>query len=459
MADWRPEIAEGPEPLYERLVSALRADIASGVLGPGDKVPPQRDLAHRMGIGLGTVTRAYAEATRRGLLRAQVGSGSYVSMAENPGVGPASGPVDMTRTTIPAGPAATRLSATLAQLRRRPDLLEHLAYAPPEGFEAHRRAGAAWLQRAAGLHTADWRRLVCTGGGQQAMALVFGHLCRPGDTVMTEAATFFGFKSLAEVLGLKLQGLAMDSEGLLPEAVDRAAATGLRVLYLMPTLQNPTTRLMSPARRAEIAAVARRRDLLLVEDDSYAVYGPGPANPPIATLAPERSWYVGALSKGLAPGLRAGFLVAPSETEVDRLIRRIHALYYAPAGLGSLVGTQWIEDGTADDIAAETRAEFARRLTLAREVLGDALETPPLPATPHIWLPMDELAAERVAARAHRSGVEVTPPSAPLVDPALCSGLRLCLGGAQDLSTLERGLRVVASALGTGPDERTRGLV
>jgi DNA-binding transcriptional MocR family regulator len=119
-----------------------------------------------------------------------------------------------------------------------------------------------------------------------------------------------GVKALAEHAGYRLKGLAMDAEGLLPEALDEAAATAPTGPSPLPTLQNPTGRIMSAARRAEIVAVARKRDLLLIEDDIYAVYAPD-APPPLAVLAPERTFHVSAVSKSLAPGLRHGFLIAP----------------------------------------------------------------------------------------------------------------------------------------------------
>ena len=87
------------------------------------------------------------------------------------------------------------------------------------------------------------------------------------------------------------------------------------------------------------------------------------------------------------------------------------------------------------------------RLALALDILGPAVERPASPASPHIWLPMPELEAERVAGRAMRAGVQLTPPSACLAAPELMSGLRLCLGAAPDRGSLERGLRAVAEAL------------
>ncbi len=132
----------------------------------------------------------------------------------------------------------------------------------------------------------------------------FAGLARPGDPILVEALTYAGVCHVAERLGLRLHGLAIDDEGLLPEALDEAARTGqARLLFVNPTVHNPTTATMSLARREAIAGIARRHDLIVIEDD---VYGQLPEDrpPPIAVLAPERTIHISSASKSVAPGLR-----------------------------------------------------------------------------------------------------------------------------------------------------------
>lgn len=458
-APWTPDLPVGDAPIYERLVEALRRDVEGGALPAGTRLPPQRDLAHRLGLGLGTVTRAYVEAEKAGLVSAHVGRGSFVN-------GPATtarrsrrdGPVNLAQNVALNWPAARVIGETMQRLRRRPDLADHLDYAPPAGLERHRRAAAGWLARSAGFETADWTRLVCCAGAQQGLALAFGAALRPGDVLLCEAATFPGIRALAAHAGYRLEGVAMDEEGLIPDALEAAvAATSARVVAVLPTLQNPTGRIMSLARRQAIAALARRLDLTLVEDDIYGAYAPG-APPPLAMLAPERVFHVSGVSKTLAPGLRAGFVIAPDEAALERILAAMRAIAYAPPGFGALIAGQWIEDGTADAILADIRAETTKRLDLAREILGPAMAAPASPSAPHIWLPMSELEAERLAGRALRGGAEVTPPAAPIVAPGLVTGVRLALGAAADLSELETGLRIVAAAL-AGEDDRARSVI
>src|SRR6185437_12288206 len=201
-SDWRPSLdgSDGGS-LQARLLAALQRDIADGRLPPGRQLPPQRELAWRLGISLGTVTKVYAEAERRGLLEAHVGRGSFVADAAAPQGPGAPSLIDLRANLPPLGAAtAARLAEALARLRRRRDLAEILAYPPPLGLERHRRAAARWLA-SFGLGAIDWQDLVITMGAQHALALVFAVLVKPGDTFLTEAASFHGVKPLAQQAG------------------------------------------------------------------------------------------------------------------------------------------------------------------------------------------------------------------------------------------------------------------
>lgn len=448
---WTPMLQNDADTVSGRLLAALRRDIATGRLSPGTKLPPHRDLAHRLGIGIGTVTSVYGEAARQGLLTATVGRGSFVADEVLPNRSN-DGPIDLARNIPPLASTQRRFAAALAKLSKRPDIAQFLDYAPPAGLDSHRRTAANWLPRIAGLAGVRADRLVITSGGQQAMALAFDTLCRPGDTILTEAATYFGIRSIAQVGGYRTVGLAMDEQGLLPDALERAATEGARVLYTLPTLQNPTGRIMGDKRRAEIAALARKHQIWIVEDDLYSAFAIGNAPPPITSYAPERCFYINGASKALAPALRTGFLVVPDDFQLDKVLRLIRARVYSPPIIGSMLTCQWIEDGSADEIIAETQAEMVARGEMAAGRLGAALSPPADPRCPHLWLPMAELEAERMVARAMRAGVELTLPSAPLVAPSLISGVRLCLGVAADRTQLGVALDRIVAALDT---ERT----
>jgi DNA-binding transcriptional MocR family regulator len=446
-AQWRPDIG-GEGRLSDRIVAALEGDIASGKLAPDARLPTQRRMAEMLGVGVGTVTRAYLEAEARGLVSATVGRGTYVAGPAERADGSAEGPVDLAMNLPPAGQAEAHLTEALVRLRRRSDLRAHLGYAPPAGFESHRRAGARWMADNANLGGLDWKRVIVTGGAQQAIAVAFMAASRPGAPLIVEALTFSGVKTLAAALDHRLYGAAMDAEGLTPEGLEAAAAaSGARVAYVQP-LQNPTGRMMGMARRQAIVDVARRQGLLLIEDDLYGAYAAELGRPPLALLAPERTFYVTGLSKSLTPGLRVGYCVPPEGGDwMERCTTALRGIAFGSPSLSGLIGVQWIEDGTAYEILDGHRREFTRRTAAALEVLGDLVIRPPYAAATELWAPMGELEAERAAARALREHVQVTPPTAPTAPGCSEHGIRLCLGGAPTLAVLEEALRVVARVL------------
>lgn len=459
---WQPELHSSPLPIYERLVLAMASDIQTGQLPPGAKLPPQRDLAFRLGISVGSVTRAYAEAERRGLLRAHVGRGSFVRDAlpampdvmaleqGAPMVRARSGPIeqrfDLRCNTPPSVPLMNNLNAALTTLMARGVLEPAVHYIQGAGLPHVRAAGAQWLARHYGLEF-DVGNIIQCNGGQHGIALALSSFCAPGDTILCESSTFYGARMAAEHLGLKLRGLPMDENGVLPEAVDRAAAeTGSRLLFTLPTLHNPTTRTMSEQRRQEIAAVARARDMLILEDDAYYAYSGRPRQ--IVSYAPERTLYLASLSKGICPGLRLAFLALPPDMPQERLMRGIRALGYCPPALGGLVFSQWVADGRIDDIGHAVQAESKVRWDMAQAELGDLIAPAGATHSPHAWLPMPSaLDAERVTARLLRVGVEIMPPDASSVSMQADTGLRLCLGGPEERDDLARALVAIRDVI------------
>src|SRR6185437_1769142 len=391
--DWRPEIGGGDAPAYQRIVEALEGDIARGALTPGARLPTQRALAHRLGLGIGTVTRAYTEAGQRGLIGGVVGRGSFVVGTAPPA---GDGIIDLARNLPPMGPAKAALRTAMAAIAKRADLAERLDYAPDGGFPADRRAAAAWLARAANFADADPARIVMTSGAQQGIFVALAAACRAGEALIVEAATFHGAKLAAAQVGLRLVPAEMDAEGLTPDALERAAAeSGARTAYVQP-YQNPTARVMSLARRREIIEAANRVGVLLIEDDLYGPIVGSLGLPPLARLAPDAVAYVAGLSKSLGPGLRSGFMMLP-----DRLLGAAHdVLRVAAFGSPSFsapIGTHWIETGEAFDILDAVRRELAARAALAGRLLGGMVERTVAAATAHLWAPAGELDAERIA--------------------------------------------------------------
>lgn len=440
---WRPHLSDHPGSPSERLVSALADDILEGKLEAGARLPAHRDLAWALKIGVGTVTKAYAVLERRGLTRSVKGRGTFVALVQ----GHRTGGIDLSFNQPPAMLSDRLLRRTLSSIAKTVDPGLFTQYPPSLGHDEHRRLMAHWLNDL-GM-PADPERVVLTSGAQQALSVVFSVALRPGGTIFCEALTYPGVITLARFAGYRLVGVAMDEEGMIPAALEEALKNrpkGVRsaILYIMPTMQNPTTATMSAARREAIAEICQRHAITVVEDDVYSLT-PLPGRPPIATLAPERTYYVNSLSKTVSPGLRIGSLVAPPG-QLERLAAALRATLLSVSPLSCAVMERWMVEGTADTLRAAIRMEADRRTTLARGILGSAMRHSEI-AGFHTFLPMKRAEADRVAAAAAAAGVAVTAPRAIAAErDNEESGLRLCLG-APSLPDLRSGLTRIAALL------------
>ncbi|CAM5774094.1 GntR family transcriptional regulator [Labrys miyagiensis] len=449
VSPWKPRLSEGEGSPHERLVAAIADDIAEGELVPGARLPPHRELAYRLGIGLGTVTKAYAVLERRGLVRSERGRGMFVSglAARRTGV------IDLSVNIPPQMLSERLLAATLTAMARRLDADLFGSYLPPAGRDDHRALLAGWLAGQK-LDARPEHLLICNGA-QHALAIAFAAVAPAGGVILTEAITYPGAIMLARQHGHRLIGIDTDARGLRPDALEKALHSLARVsrpklLYVTPTLHNPTAATMDARRREDIAHLCRRHDVVIVEDDIHAIFA-GPGHMPIATLAPERTLHVSGLSKVLSPGLRIGSLVVPPAF-LERAMSALRTTCTMAAPLACLIMEQWLTDGTAQSVAASIRTDAARRLDLARTLLR--LEALPGPSGFHLWLPMPSSRADRLAAATAAQGVLVMQPRAPLVDVnAAQGGIRLSLGGPSP-GPLKEALVIIAGLLG---EEGSRG--
>lgn len=435
---WTPRLTEGDGPPFERLAAALVDDIAGGQLGAGDRLPAHRDLAWRLGIGIGTVTKAYARLEQRGLVKSLHGRGMFVSGL--PAAAPAG--IDLSVNAPPQMLSDRLLQATLSALARRLDAGTFGTYAHPAGRPEHRRLMARWLAKG-GLDARPDCTLL-THGAQQALAIALAVACKPGTVLLTEALTYPGALLAAHQAGLAPVGLAMDHEGLRPDALAEAlgASHGRhRVLYVTPTLHNPTTATMGPERRQILAYLCRAHDVTLIEDDVYGIFAPA-GSQPLAALIPERSFHVTGLSKTLSPGLRMGALVTPPDRLAEAEARLMATSTTAPA-LFAQIMELWLTDGTAEAVAVSIRTDAARRSALAAERLPQRAALR-VNGGFHAWLPMPTEEAERFVARAAMRGVALMPARAAMADPAgLHGGVRISLG-APALGQLGQALDILA---------------
>jgi DNA-binding transcriptional MocR family regulator len=458
MTIWQPDLTERPGPRYRVLAEAIAQDIGEGRLAAGTRLPPQRDLAFRLGVTVGTVSRAYALAEQRGLIAGTVGRGTFVrahapEALRNPVI---DGSEALIRLTVNAPPDQTvcgKVATSLAGLAAEPELCGALlAYGPRAGHAVHRAAAAAWL---AGLGLPDApEQILLTGGAHQAIQVALVGLARPGDLVLTEALGYGGLGNIALRFGFRLEGLPLDEEGLAPASFEAAARTGrARVVLLNPTVHNPTTVTMGQARREAIVAIARRHDLVLIEDDVYGLLPPH-RPPPLAVLAPERTVYVASASKSIAPGLRLGIVQAPPDL-LPPITDAQHDLFAVCPPLMAELFRRWQADGAAAALAAANRAEAIARQQLAAAILRPRSYQAE-PCSYHLWLPLPPpwRTTEFVAAL-RTQGVAIDPGFAFAHDrSAAPHAVRVSLSAAASQARLRHALERIAATLATPPDRR-----
>jgi DNA-binding transcriptional MocR family regulator len=439
---WLPTLDGRRRPVYRAIADAIDEDVQNGTLRAGARLPPHRDLADHLGVTVTTVTRAYAEAARRGLTSGHVGRGTFIRGAESEEGAADAGPLDLSINVLMPDKEVVSLEAHLFQRRVLP-WTQLLGYAPRRGHLRHRQAMAAWVGRQ-GL-PADPDRLALTAGAQHGLAATFGALARAGDTILVEELTYSGARLLAQQYQLRPRGVPMDGEGLRPDALDAACRkTRARILYCMPRLQNPSSAVMSEKRRRQIAAVADRHRLIVVEDDVYGFLSP--ERSPLATLIPERAVFVTSLSKSLFPGMRLGCVVA-APALLDRIVAAIWATTIMASPIGADLLCGWIEDGTAARIAEWKRHEVAaRQAMLDRLLAGARYQTHP--ASPHAWLFLPpRWSPEAFVAQARLRGVILNSSSEFAVGEHQPRAIRLCLGTPRTRAGLEQALTRVVDTL------------
>lgn len=422
-SSWASHLADGMASPAERLAEALGGDILSGVLREDERLPAHRPLAWQLGIGVGSVTRAYAILERRGLVRSVHGRGTFVAVRHD-----AARPMLDLATNMPPPMFSDRaLARTLNRLAKHVDPGLFNIYPPVAGHLEHRRIMAHWLAGMGVAVAPD--RLLLTGGAQQALNVAV-HVARQHVSyAVAEAQTYPGMLGAMRQAGLAIRPAAMDGHGMRPAALEAilAGRRGERaIVYLTPEMHNPTTATMDLRRRRDIVALCRKFDALIVEDAVY-VHRDDPARPALMTLAPERTFHVSSLSKILSPGLRIGALIPP-ERYAEACLPALLASSLMIAPLSYAMMAQWMQDGTAESVRAALHAEAVRRQDLVLSVLGTWVVKPASHAF-HAWLPLPAGQAARVVAQAQALGVALPPSDAFLGGEGVKgTGVRLAFG-------------------------------
>lgn len=438
-----------PRARYKTLVDRFAAQIASGELPPGTRLPTHRQLAVAEGLALVTASRVYAELEAMGLVSGETGRGTFVREIALPlshGVdqqASTAGVLDLNFNypTLPG--QADLLRNGLRQLALSGDLEALLRYQPHAG-RSHERACMARHLVARGL-TVEAEEVVIVSGAQHGLAITVMALLKPGDVVAVDALTYSGFKVVADAHRLELVAIPHGDDGPDLSALEKLCQRRrIKAVYTMPTLQNPMGWVMDLSWREHLVRIARQHGLLLIEDAAYAFLAEDPPAP-LKALAPELTVYVSGFSKNIATGLRVGYVVAPLRW-VPALERAIRATVWNTPGVMTSLVCGWIEDGTVARLEAEKRLDARARQTLARALLI-GLNVISHPASYFLWVQLPEDArADQVAMELLANKVAISTAEPFATSGIVPHGIRLALGSV-DLDALRAALHEVRRAI------------
>ena len=452
---WLPRLAVHGGPRFLQIADALQAAVTEGSLKPGARLPTQRQLAAQLDVDLTTITRAYDEARRRNLLEGRGARGTYVAAPKVE----LTAILDLSMNTPPP-PAGVdfddMLRQGLSQVLMRADNELLMTYHLAGGSDSDRKAGAKWLAPMFG-HL-DFGQVVVCPGAQAAIAALILALTEPGDVILAEPASYPGLRTAAAQFGRRIVAVEADKHGMVPERLEEACRQyqpGL--VCLNPTLQNPTAVTIPERRRKELAGIARRCNVRIVEDDPYWLLADAPP-PPVATFAPEQVVYISTLSKCLTPGLRVAFVLIRDPHERERFLVALRSFALMVAPLTAALATQWIMDGSAGGLMEGVRNEARLRHRMARDILagrysgtGDGL---------HVWLELPGYwNSSQLARAADSEGIAVTPAEAFATGSASVNAIRISLGSIKDRGRLQAGLQRLSHLLARRPESFSTAVV
>jgi DNA-binding transcriptional MocR family regulator len=434
--------------VYLKLADAVAAEIASGALRPGSRLPPQRTFAFDRKIAASTASRVYTELMRRGLVVGEVGRGTFISGEARRGVAaPAEPRGDRINLEFnyPTLPTQSEMIARSLETLNEPVALEiALRQATSVGTQTARNIAADFLTR----QNRDWspkpEQMVFTANGRQSIAAALAAVSHPGSRCGVEALTYPFVKGIAARLGVTLVPLAMDENGVRPDAIQKAHREAhLSAIYVQPVIQNPLGITMPPARRADILRIVERLDLIIIEDTVYGFLGD---EPPLAALAPDRCVVIDTLSKKVAPGLSLGFVVPPLRLR-ESIMASVRSGGWTASGFAFAAAQHLMRDGTVFELATLKRIDAEQRQKIAVGCLS-SFQIQTNSRSYHLWLTLPQhWRSQAFVAAAARRGIALTPSTTFAVSPGHApNAIRLALA-APPMELLDAGLRALSAML------------
>lgn len=425
-------------PGYASIASSIIDAIARRTLVAGERLPPQRDLAHQLGVALATVSRAYAQLEKQGFVISHVGRGTFIAGGRPTNEARAvlaTETIDLAMYRVPVPDLDTALSDTLKAIVAEHHPMQILGSSPAAGLPAHRASMAQWLKRSGLLVHPN--QIIITNGGRHAMMVALSTITHAGEVIATEEFTDPSMRSVASHLDRRLIGVAMDEQGMIPDALaELCRQEKIAAIYITTRCQNPTTATLSLARRMAIADIAASHDLPIIESDIYGTIM-GDAEPPIAAIAPERTHFITSLGRIAGPGMKVGCLVSPV-ADVARTQSGVSMSTGSATLIAVEIASRWIMENRLDMMIRWQQAENIRRLSLLAtfSLLGAARS---VISSPHVWLPLPEQwRAEDFVDAALADGISIAPTHSFVIGRrSMPHAVRLCIGSPPSVEALQ----------------------
>jgi 2-aminoadipate transaminase len=474
--------SESQLPVYVQIRNQLRDQILRGDLPAGAQLPAERRLARSLGISRTTVVNAYDELEAEGLVKGHVGRGTIVAagatwLEAQPIAWPAH--LSSLGRRLSQHAQATELPAL--RWSAQSDIISFALGLPDPALLPPERLQQAWEAIVGRLGTAAVgvcpvqgtmavREVIATcmrkrgvtvgpegmtvvNGSQHGLDLLLRLLVEPGDTVLVGVPTYFGALSCFQAWGVRLIDVPVDKDGMDVGRVEFLLARYRpKFIYTVPTYQNPTGATMSLERREHLLALAQRYHVPIVEDDPFSdLYFGQPPPPPIKALDRHgHVLYLGTFSKTLAPGLRVGWLMAPSPIiERATLLNQVAELQ--PNTTGQHLVAEFARRGWLEEQIEQARSMYGSRC----RTMDTALRHHHLPGLRwtvptggmFLWLQLPELVdAQVLLAETGRQGVVFLPGSLMYPADGPCHACRLNFS-MPDHNAIERGIAIIATAL------------
>jgi DNA-binding transcriptional MocR family regulator len=388
---------DGEEPIYRQLIRHIRAQIESGILPAGARLPASRDLAHQLQISRISVVNAYAELRSEGFLSAHAGRGTFIAGETNPASLPVKDapqpPPHPMPMEIPNTP--DRSIREMMRMARKPGIISFAQGSPPGDFfpiihlrdaintvldrdgskalgyeisEGYLPLRAAIRDYVSGLGIrCHPDQVLITGGTQQACDLVVQSLVTEGELLVTENPTYLGMIDIARTRRVQIHGIDVDKDGIRIDMLENFILDNRpRLIYVMPSFQNPSGSVMPLHRRRQLLNLANDHKIPVLEDAVYhELRLTGESLPPLKALDDTGIViHASGFTKILLPGLRIGYVICDN-AHYERLVRVKQAADISTPSLNQRAMHLILERGVIAQQMERNNRELKRRLEVA----------------------------------------------------------------------------------------------